>query len=52
MTGLEAIAAFKMAAHYVKEGRLDEARAMRDQLLPSDWTVIEQRISKAEADAS
>jgi len=52
LTAHEAFLAFEHAAKLVKEGRLDEARAMKDLLLKSDWNVIERRISSLAKDCS
>jgi hypothetical protein len=48
LTGEEALALFNIASNFVKVGELDKARAMKDQLLKSDWVVIERRIIEAE----
>jgi pentatricopeptide repeat protein len=48
ITGEEAMSAFTKASNLVKEGRFDEARAMKDELLKSDWNVIEKKIAEAE----
>jgi len=42
-------AAYDKAAALVKAGKFDEARAMKDQLLKSDWQLIEDRIAAREA---
>ena len=50
MTGPEANLAFLQAVGLVKEGRYEEALAVK--LLPSDRKVIEARIAAAKHDAS
>lgn len=46
MTGEEAMAAYTLAAKLVKEGKYDEARAVK--LLPSDVLVIAAMIRRAQ----
>ena len=41
-------AAYDKAAALVKAGKLDEARAMKDELLKSDWQLIQDRIAARE----
>jgi len=39
VTGAEALANFRRADQLVQDGKLDEARAMKDQLLSTDWSI-------------
>jgi len=52
MTGAEALANFRRADKLIQDGKLEEARAMKDQLLSTDWSIIERRIEAANANGS
>jgi hypothetical protein len=40
------MSAYTKAATLVKQGKLEEARAMKGDLLKSDWNVIQQKIAE------
>jgi len=52
MTGAEALTNFRRADQLIQDGKFDEARAMKDQLLSTDWLIIERRIEAKNANRS